>query len=134
MRPGPLSRAVALLFVGSTMFPIVAGLLHMPQPPRWLGVADVIVAAVLAVAVIVASARYSSAVTDEEPVAAHRVSARVLAVVPVLLAVFLMTGNRLDWTVLVVGLAWRGWLLLSVLPVLLVMQRLEWDTTRTMHR
>ena len=40
--------------------------------------------------------------------------------------------DRIDWTVLVVGLAWRGWLLLSVLPVLLVMRRLDWDVTRTL--
>jgi hypothetical protein len=132
MSPGLLSRVVALLFAGSTMFPIVAGLLHMPDPPKWLGIVDVVVAAVLALAVVVASARYSTAVTDEERVAAHRVSARVLAVVPVLLAVFLTTGDRIDWTVLVVGLAWRGWLLLSVLPVLLVMRRLDWDVTRTL--
>jgi hypothetical protein len=38
---------------------------------------------------------------------------------PALLIVFFVVGERTDWRVLVIGLAWRGWLLLYTLPYLI---------------
>jgi hypothetical protein len=109
-------RACAALFALSTLFPVAASL-RVGQPPlRWLGIADVSVAALLVVLVMVVYARTRAAVRDRHRLAAHRVGQTVLGVVPVLLALFLVAGQRVDWTVLVIGLAWRGWLLLYSLP------------------
>jgi hypothetical protein len=40
-------------------------------------------------------------------------------VIPVLLICFFIAGDRIDWQALIVGLAWRGWLLLYTLPSLI---------------
>ena len=37
---------------------------------------------------------------------------------PVLIAAYFVVGSRLNWTVLVIGLAWRIWLLLYSMPYL----------------
>jgi len=113
-----LARVTIALFALSTAFPVVAGILHMAQPPRWLGISDVTVAAVLFFAAATLVARAKKAVTDRHRLAAFRMSQFVFGVIPVLIAAFLILGQRLDWTVLVVGLAWRGWLLLYTLPFL----------------
>jgi hypothetical protein len=38
--------------------------------------------------------------------------------VPLLLLVLFFTGIKLNWEILLVGLAWRYWLFLSALPFL----------------
>lgn len=113
-----LGRACVLLFALSTAFPIVAGVLNMPSPPRWLGVVDVAVAALLVGFCWVLSSRTQRYVTDRHRLAAQRLSQPVAAVVPLLLAAYFLVGPRVNWTVLVIGLAWRGWLLLHTLPAL----------------
>lgn len=39
--------------------------------------------------------------------------------IPIRLIGFFIAGDRIDWQVLIVGLAWRGWLLLYTLPSLI---------------
>ena len=51
-----LRRITAVLFVVSSLFPVVAGLLAA-NPPRWLGIADVIVAALLAAGALTLAGR-----------------------------------------------------------------------------
>ena len=47
---------------------------------------------------------------------------RSLGSVPLVLFVgFLLVGDRLDWDVLLVGLGWRAWLLISVFPARLAL-------------
>ena len=58
------------------------------------------------------------AVTDRDRLVALRVTHGVMSVVPLLLVVFFVAGSRIDWRVLVIGLAWRGWLLVYTLPFL----------------
>ena len=107
------------LFAFSTLFPIVAGLWNVTPPPRWLGAADVVVAVLLLASAFTVSSRAKVAVTDVHRVAALRFSQFVLGVIPLLLALFFLLGDRIGWTVLVIGLAWRAWLLLYVLPSLI---------------
>lgn len=111
-----LGRACVALFIVSALFPIAASLRVGRPPLRWLGIADVAVAALLVVVAMVVYARARAAVHDRHRIAAHRIGQMVLGVVPLLLALFLVAGQRVDWTVLVIGLAWRGWLLLYSLP------------------
>jgi hypothetical protein len=62
--------------------------------------------------------RARRAVTDAHRLMAGRATQGVIGVIPLLLAAYFLLGRRLDWTVLVIGLAWRGWLLLHSLPAL----------------
>jgi len=113
-----LGRTCVALFVLSTAFPVAAGVLALSRPPRWMGIADVAVAALLFVAAAAVWTRGRSAVTDRHRLVALRASQGVIAVIPPLLAIYFVAGPRIDWTVLVIGLAWRGWLLLYTLPFL----------------
>ena len=64
--------------------------------------------------------RVRNAVADRHRLGAFRLGQLVVGVIPVLLFVYLLIGGRLNWTVLIIGLAWRAWLLLYTLPFLLV--------------
>ena len=111
-----LSRVTTALFVISSAFPVVAGLWNVPTPPRWLGVADVTVAAMLAVAALLLVTRAPSQPADRELAAGFRAVRAVAGIIPVLLVLFFLAGNRLNWQVLVIGLAWRAWLFVYVAP------------------
>jgi hypothetical protein len=104
------------LFVVSSAFPVIAGLWNVPTPPRWLGVADVTVAAMLAVAALLLVTRAPSQPADRELAAGFRAARAVAGIIPVLLVVFFLAGNRVNWQVLVIGLAWRAWLFVYVAP------------------
>jgi hypothetical protein len=58
-------------------------------------------------------------VSSDDRLIAFRVSQALFSVIPVLLIVFFIAGDRIDWQVLIVGLGWRGWLLLYTLPYLI---------------
>src|SRR5262245_39356000 len=106
-----LAQTCIALFAISTAFPAVAGVLNMDRPPRWLGIADVLFAAVLFSAAATVAARSRSAVSDDERLSAFRISQAVVSLIPALLAAYFIAGPRVDWTVLVIGVAWRAWLL-----------------------
>jgi hypothetical protein len=113
-----LGRVCATLFVLSSAFPVTAAVLNAPQPPRWLGVADVVVAALLFGVAATLSVRARPAVTDYHRLAAFQAGQAVAGLIPLLLAVYFLVGQRVNWTVLVIGLGWRAWLLLYTLPAL----------------
>lgn len=113
-----LARVSKALFAVSVLFPIVGGLFVASPPPRWLGVADILIAAALFGSTAVVVARVRRSVTDDDRLRALRVSQMVVGMVPVLIAVYFVVGSRVNWTVLVIGLAWRSWLLLYSVPYL----------------
>jgi len=115
--------AVVAVFLVSLCFPLVAATLAGPEPPRMLGIADVAVAAIFAAGAIMLVARPRVPVSDADRLHAHVWTERLLGIVPLLLAVFLLAGSHVNWTVLVIGLAWRLWLFLSCLPYLLAAMR-----------
>ena len=118
-----LGQVCVTLFAGSSLFPAVAGVLNLADPPLILGVADIVVAAMLVTAAILVDGRTRAFVDDRHRAAAYGVSRKATAGVLVLLALFLLGRPRIRWDVLVTGLAWRGWLLLYVLPGLLALRR-----------
>lgn len=67
---------------------------------------------------IAVASRTRARVADPDRIAAFRATQAVLGVVPALLVLFFVAGERVDWEILVVGLAWRGWLLIYTLPYL----------------
>ena len=113
-----LGRSSVALFGVSAVFPIVGSLFVAQSPPRWIGIADVILAAGLFGLIAVVVARGRRSVADHHRLAAFRASQAVLGATPVLLAVYFIVGSRMNWTVLVIGLAWRIWLLIYSLPFL----------------
>jgi hypothetical protein len=115
-----VGRLCVVLFAVSTAFPAIASVRAVAPPPRWLGVADVAVAALLVGVAITVATRSRRAVTDRHRLAALRAMQRLVGVVPALLVLFFVVGVNIDWTVLTIGLAWRGWLFACTLPSLVV--------------
>ncbi|HEY0776385.1 MAG TPA: hypothetical protein VGD56_00325 [Gemmatirosa sp.] len=113
-----LARICVALFAVSSAFPIIAGGTNQQRPLGWLGVADVGLAAALVGAVALLATRARRAVADRHRVAAFRGTQGLLGLIPLFLATYFVAGPRVNWTVLVIGLAWRGWLLVSTLPFL----------------
>jgi hypothetical protein len=113
-----LGRFCVALFALSTVFPLAAGVLNLSRASRWMGIADVVVATLLFCSTAAVWMRGRSAVSDGHRLVAFRDTQRVIAVIPALLAAYFLAGSRIDWAVLVIGLAWRGWLLLYTLPFL----------------
>ena len=112
-----LARLTGWLFVVSSLFPVSAGLLP-DDPPRWLGVADVIVAALLAGAALTLAGRAGHATSDADLASGFRLVRFVAYGIPCLLVLFFLAGARVHWQVMVIGLAWRTFLLVMVSPFL----------------
>lgn len=112
--PG-LRAACATLFAVSTAFPIVASLLP-GGAPRWLGVADVAVAAALVAVSLVLVSKYPESARGPNAVTALAVLRGAATAFLLLLVVFFLAGDALAWHVLLPGLAWRGWLFALALP------------------
>ena len=122
--------ALLVVFCLSLLFPIVASTLVAPI--SCAGHSRLAVAAVFAIGATMLVARPRVAVTDADRLRAHRWTEWILTVVPVLLAVFLVAGAHVNWTVLVIGLAWRLWLFVSCLPYLVAAMR-SLPLPRTSH-
>jgi hypothetical protein len=107
-----------VLFAVSTTFPIVASVVRVARVPTWIGVVDVVVAALLLAAALTLAARgrpSDDMRTATTSLGLYRMTSHLTLA---LLALFFAVGARIDWTVLLVGLAWRFWLLWYVLPSL----------------
>lgn len=123
-------RHTALLFGVSSAFPVIASLIDATRLPRQLGWLDVAVAAALVIAAARTVARYQTLVTDADRVVAWRHSQRFFHIVPLMLALFFVAGDRIDWPVLVIGISWRTWLLLYTWPSLVAASRHDSDVSR----
>jgi hypothetical protein len=116
-----LRMASAALFAVSTAFPIVASLMPIEEAPRWLGVADVVIAFALVATGIYLVSRHQEPAGGriaETAVAVLRAAASVFLV---LLVLFFLVGDDVKWQVLLPGLAWRAWLFALALPAWLAL-------------
>lgn len=118
-----LRATSAALFAISTAFPIGASLLPGTDAPRWLGVADVGVAAALIAVGIFLVSKYPEAGRGTDAVVALAVLRGAATAFLVLLVVFFLAGDAVKWHVLLPGLAWRGWLFALALPAWLASRR-----------
>lgn len=119
--PHFIAWVCVLLFAVSSAFPILASFLYTDvdqPPPSWVGIADVLTGAALFATTAWVVHRRQHAVTNADRIEAFHLSQVVFAIVPALLIVFFVAGDRIRWPVLVIGMAWRGWLLLYALPYL----------------
>jgi hypothetical protein len=122
MSAAALARAYAALFILSTAFPIAASLMPADAVARGMGVTDVGVALVLlATGIFIASRQPpASPETDRRAVGWYKHAG---AVPLVLLVVFFVAGSLVRWDILLIGLAWRSWLLMYTLPATLALLR-----------
>jgi len=121
-RLGPrAAQAFALLFGVSTAFPVAASLLPPSGIPTAFGLIDVVLAGLVILLGLAIESAVRDQVTDDDRRIAWGV-VRLLANVPLLLLiVFFIRADIVRWDVLLVGLAWRTWLLLWVLAPVVAM-------------
>jgi hypothetical protein len=106
----------AVVFGISTLFPIAASIWPAGALPTWVGILDVVLAfAVVGLAIRVVALGEKH--VGERAIRASNRIYRGLASVPLgLLVLFFVFGDRINWKVLLPGLAWRAWLLMYTLP------------------
>jgi len=113
----PLVIATAIVFVVSTVFPVVAGFVKNSESwPQWWGVMDVSIACVLGLLVLSLMSitrGHEDKRTDDASYKAYRV---LIHAIFAMLAVFALFGDWIVWGNCLTGLAWRYWLLLYSLP------------------
>ena len=119
-----LARAYFALFALSTAFPVVASLIPAKAVSRGLGVADVAIALALLMTgvYVVSTTPPASAETDRRAVSWYR---HVGAVPIVLLVIYFTASSLVSWDVLLIGLAWRSWLLMYSLPAALALLQVQ---------
>jgi hypothetical protein len=106
----------AVLFIVSSAFPMVASVRRPDPTPGWLGVFDVVLAFALVVAGAFIVSRKPRDFDAPIVEAAFRAYRRLANVLLLLLVLFFVVGDAVQWGILLPGLAWRGWLLVLVLP------------------
>jgi hypothetical protein len=115
-RPATLGRAFVEVFAVSTAFPVIAALLEPGSVPQVVGLLDVAIAAITVVVAFALDGRVRADVTDADRAKAYRWLRIGAVVLLVLLGTFFLTPGLFAWDVLVIGLAWRAWLITWVLP------------------
>jgi hypothetical protein len=120
-----LARASLALCAVSLVFPIAGGLFVASPPPRWLGLLDVVIAGAYFASAALVVARAQRRVADPDRITSLRVSQVIVGIIPVFLVGYFVVGGRVNWTVLVIGVAWRAWLLHYSMPSLIPALRLR---------
>jgi hypothetical protein len=113
----PLAVAAAAVFGISSAFPAVAAFVKDTKSwPSWWGVLDVAVAFLLAALVIAVIGLTQGKVTRQAEDASYRAYRVLIHGGFVVLAVFVLLGDRIVWGNCLPGFAWRAWLLFYCLP------------------
>jgi hypothetical protein len=112
-----ISKLTSLLLTLSTLIPIWAAATP-GEPATAAGIIDVTLAALLFLQLALLY-RKRHAVTEGARARSYEIC-RWLAVLPLSLFPIYLTGVPLKWDVLLIGLGWRGWYLVTVLPYLVV--------------
>ena len=101
------------------MFPIVAAVVQPDPSPLWAGIADVALAILTCACGFTIATRAGERFDDRVVRSAFRIYRAGATALLLLIAVFLVVGDRIGWHILLPGLAWRAWLLAWVLPAAL---------------
>lgn len=119
-----IAVVTGLVFAISSLFPLAAGLSHDTASfPSWWGVADVGVAAMLAILTLVVFVIGHTHVCKEDEELSYRGYRVLIHGIFVLLVGLLLFGDRIVWSNCLPGFAWRYWLLLYGLPTWLAVLR-----------
>jgi len=112
-----IAIATPVVFCISTIFPVVASLVRdAGSLPRIVGVMDGVIAFILVGMAMILSWRSQGRVTKDAEAAAYRGYRVLMHLILVLLVLFFLVGDRIGWTIGLVGIGWRSWLLLYTLP------------------
>jgi hypothetical protein len=112
-----IALATAVLLIVSLTFPAVAAFVKDARAwPKWWGALDVTLAFILALLVIVVLATVRDRVNKEVEQITYKVYRVLIWGIFLLMAVFVVAGDRIIWTQCLTGFAWRYWLLLYALP------------------
>jgi len=121
-----LALATAVVFVISSVFPVVAGLSkNTASFPKIWGMLDVGLAFVLAVMAFAVMALARNSVDKRAEESTYRAYRVLLHGIFVMLLVFFVFGDRIVWINCLTGFAWRSWLLLYALPEWIVALRAD---------
>jgi hypothetical protein len=113
----PIALATAGLFIVSLAFPAVAAFVKDAHAwPKWWGTLDVTLASILALLAIVVLATGRDRMNKEVEQITYKVYRVLIWGIFLLMAVFVVAGDRIIWTQCLTGFAWRYWLLLYALP------------------
>lgn len=107
---------LAGLYLISCAFPVVASFLPAAGRPASLGMADVSIAFLVVISALWMDYRFGKQVTPQQRSEAYALLSKASIVILVIMGAFIYANQFLDWPVLVVGLAWRAWLLIYALP------------------
>ena len=112
-----LAVTAAAVFAVSSAFPAAAAVVRDTESwPKWWGVLDVAIAFVLAALAFAVIGLTQSQVTKQAEEASYRAYRVLIHGVIVMLAVFVLLGDRIVWANCLPGFAWRAWLLFYSLP------------------
>jgi len=123
-RPRSLRWLVVLgaaLWIVSLAFPVVASLVETADLPRWVGVLDVALAGAVMLVMGVLTLCSQGRIDARAQQRSYRVYRGALHLPLLLLLIFFLVGERIKWNILLIGLAWRTWVLLTVLPAALAL-------------
>jgi len=113
----PFAIATAIVFLISSVFPVVAGLSkHTESFPAWWGMLDVGIAFILAIMAFVVYGLAHGRVNKQVEQTTYRAYRMLIHGILILTAVFLLFGDRIVWINGLPGIAWRAWLLVYLLP------------------
>ena len=107
----------SILVSVSLIFPVVASLVQQTSMPSWIGVLDVILAFTVVLMMITIAAISRGRIDTLIEQVSYRVYRRLVNIPLVLIVLFFVIGDLIKWDVLLIGLAWRLWLLLYILPL-----------------
>jgi hypothetical protein len=124
LRARTLVLACGGMFVISTAFPVVASVLQNPAS-RWVGIADVVVAAVLLCHGFLIAAKGSAKADPHVLELSLRVLRGGANLFLALIVVFFLAAQHVKWDILLLGLAWRAWLFVWVLPSAIALWRVD---------
>ncbi len=83
---------------------------------KWVGYWDVLVAAGLFAVTFWIEFNIRKRIHPDAILVSYRVYRGGASLLLVLLSIFLVIGDRVEWNILLSGLAWRTWLLVYALP------------------
>ena len=119
-----VALTLAILFVLSWIFPVVAGLVKNPtRLPQWWGAADVALAFAVAVGACAIPGLAHGNVDKRAEQTTYRIYRSSLHATLVAGVLVMLAGDRIRWESCATGFLWRAWLFLYILPWWLVAAR-----------
>jgi hypothetical protein len=109
--------STAILFLISSVFPIVAGLSQDTSSfPKLWGILDVAIALLLAIMAFVVYGLAHNKVNKQVEETTYRAYRVLIHVLFAFILIFFLFGDRITWINGLPGIEWRFWLLLYLLP------------------